>query len=170
MWWYQCTAFCQNKLADRVVMKTKQMITLEKIHQDTEKMLPICFRVYELFELYWIWLKWEIRLSPHLQIRVNKQRAPCSPTKRIHQETEIQLLESPIPTKTPATTSKKASSCDISGTKRGIIDPLASKRPEKFWIIKFNALSNHCTVAWVTRPERLKGMKDEVKQARRASS
>ena len=47
----------------------------------------------------------------------------------------IQLLESPIPT--PATTSQKVSSGDISGTKRGIIDPLASKRPEKFWIIKF---------------------------------
>ena len=28
-----------------------------------------------------------------------------------------------------------------------------------------NALSNHCTIAWVTRPERLKGAKDEVKQA-----
>ena len=33
-----------------------------------------------------------------------------------------------------------------------------------------NALSNHCTVAWVTRPERSKGAKDEVKQARRAQS
>ena len=44
----------------------------------------------------------------------------------------IQLLESPIPT-TPATTttSQKASSGDISGTKRGIIDPLVSKRPIK---------------------------------------
>ena len=28
-----------------------------------------------------------------------------------------------------------------------------------------NALSNHCTVAWVTRPERPKGVKDQVKQA-----
>ena len=27
-----------------------------------------------------------------------------------------------------------------------------------------NALSNHCNVAWVTRPERTKGVKDEVKQ------
>ena len=26
-----------------------------------------------------------------------------------------------------------------------------------------NALSNNCTVVWVTRPERLKGVKDEVK-------
>ena len=33
-----------------------------------------------------------------------------------------------------------------------------------------NALSNHCTVAWVTRPERPMGVKDEVKQARRAQS
>ena len=31
-----------------------------------------------------------------------------------------------------------------------------------------NALCNHCTVAWVTRPERPKGAKDKVKQARRA--
>ena len=48
----------------------------------------------------------------------------------------IELLESPIPTTpaTPATTtaSQKASSGDISGTKRRIIDPLVSKRPEKF--------------------------------------
>ena len=44
----------------------------------------------------------------------------------------IQLLESPIPT-TPATTttSQKASSGDVSETKRGIIDPLVSKWPEK---------------------------------------
>ena len=49
---------------------------------------------------------------------------------------DIQLLESPIPTTTPATTttttSQKASSGDISGTKRGIIDPLVSKQPEKY--------------------------------------
>ena len=47
---------------------------------------------------------------------------------------EIQLQESPIPTTTttaaPAV-SQKASSDDISGTKRGTIDPLVSKRPEK---------------------------------------
>ena len=42
----------------------------------------------------------------------------------------IQLLESPIPT-TPATLSQKASSGNISGTKRGIMDPLVSKRPKK---------------------------------------
>ena len=53
----------------------------------------------------------------------------------------IQLLESPIGTTTTATTttpamSQKASSGDVSGTKRGIIDPLVSKRPEKFWIRK----------------------------------
>ena len=33
-----------------------------------------------------------------------------------------------------------------------------------------NALSNHCTVAWVTRHERPKGVKVEVKQARRAAT
>ena len=46
----------------------------------------------------------------------------------------IQLLESPIPTTTPTTptpTSQKASSGDISGTKRVTVDPLVSKRPEK---------------------------------------
>ena len=45
----------------------------------------------------------------------------------------IQLLESPIPapTPTPTTTSQKASSGDISGTKRGSKDPLVSKQPEK---------------------------------------
>ena len=49
----------------------------------------------------------------------------------------IQLLESPIPVTTPATTtSQKASSGDISGTKRGIKDPLVSKRPEKIKIRK----------------------------------
>ena len=30
-----------------------------------------------------------------------------------------------------------------------------------------NALSNHCTVEWVTRHERPRGVKDEVKQAQR---
>ena len=29
--------------------------------------------------------------------------------------------------------------------------------------------SHHCTVAWVTRPERPKGAKDEAKPARRAA-
>ena len=43
----------------------------------------------------------------------------------------IQLLESPIPAP-PAAPSQKASSADISGTKRGTIDPVVSKRPEKF--------------------------------------
>ena len=28
-----------------------------------------------------------------------------------------------------------------------------------------NALSHHCTVAWVTRPERPKGVKEGIKQA-----
>ena len=45
----------------------------------------------------------------------------------------IQLLKSPIPAAAaPAPApSQKASSDDISGTKRGTIDPLVSKRPEK---------------------------------------
>ena len=43
----------------------------------------------------------------------------------------IQLLESPIPTAPAAAVSQKASSDDILGTKRGTIDPLVSKRPEK---------------------------------------
>ena len=38
----------------------------------------------------------------------------------LEKENYIQLLESPIPTTTPAT-SQKASSGNISGTKRGII-------------------------------------------------
>ena len=42
----------------------------------------------------------------------------------------IQLLESPIPAPA-APPSQKASSDDISGTKRGTVDPLVSKRPEK---------------------------------------
>ena len=51
----------------------------------------------------------------------------------------IQLLESPIPAAPPAPAappSQKASSDDISGTKRGSIDPLVSKQPElfgRFW-------------------------------------
>ena len=43
----------------------------------------------------------------------------------------IKLLESPIPAPDPPPPSQKASSDDISGTKRGTIDPLVSKRPEK---------------------------------------
>ena len=48
----------------------------------------------------------------------------------------IKLLESPIPTPPAATAataapSQKAHFDDISGTKRGTIDPLVSKRPEK---------------------------------------
>ena len=41
----------------------------------------------------------------------------------------IKLLESPIPA--PTTPSQKAHFDNISGTKRGSIDPLVSKRPEK---------------------------------------
>ena len=46
----------------------------------------------------------------------------------------IQLLEYPNPTApapAPARPSQKPSHGDISGTKRGIIDPLVSKQPEK---------------------------------------
>ena len=43
----------------------------------------------------------------------------------------IKLLESPIPTATAPTPSQKAHFDNISGTKRGSIDPLVSKRPEK---------------------------------------
>ena len=48
-----------------------------------------------------------------------------------HCNIHIQLLESPIPAPAAAAVSQKASSDDISGTKRGSIDPLVSKRPEK---------------------------------------
>ena len=47
-------------------------------------------------------------------------------------QVQIQLLESPIPAPPAAPVSQKASSDGISGTKRGTIDPLVSKRPEKF--------------------------------------
>ena len=46
----------------------------------------------------------------------------------------IKLLESPIPTATTATataSSQKAHFDNISGTKRGTIDPLVSKRPDR---------------------------------------
>ena len=47
----------------------------------------------------------------------------------------IKLLESPIPTATATATatapSQKAHFDNISGTKRGTIDPLVSKQPEK---------------------------------------
>ena len=50
--------------------------------------------------------------------------------------THIQLLESPIPAAAaapaPAAPPSQKAHCDnISGTKRGTIDPLVSKRPEK---------------------------------------
>ena len=34
-------------------------------------------------------------------------------------------------------------------------------------ILNIKVLSHYCTVAWVTRPERPKGMKDIIKQARK---
>ena len=38
-----------------------------------------------------------------------------------------------------------------------------------FWNLS-NTLFHHCTVAWVTRPEGRKGVKDVIKQARRAAT
>ena len=46
-------------------------------------------------------------------------------------ELDIKLLESPIPAPAAAPPSQKAHCDNISGTKRGTIDPLVSKRPEK---------------------------------------
>ena len=43
----------------------------------------------------------------------------------------IQLLEYPIP-------SQKSPSADISETESGIVDPLVSKRPEKFKMVRVN--------------------------------
>ena len=51
--------------------------------------------------------------------------------KNYEEKREIKLLESPIPAAPAAPPSQKAPSDDISGTKRGTIDPLVSKRPEK---------------------------------------
>ena len=48
---------------------------------------------------------------------------------RLPTEMNIKLLESPIPA--PTASSQKAHFDNISGTKRGTIDPLVSKRPEK---------------------------------------
>ena len=45
---------------------------------------------------------------------------------------QINLLEYPSPATTAPCPSQKPSHGDISGTKRGIIDPLVSKRSEKF--------------------------------------
>ena len=48
------------------------------------------------------------------------------------ESTFIKLLESPIPaTATATASSQKAHFDNIWGTKRGTIDPLVSKRPEK---------------------------------------
>ena len=67
------------------------------------------------------------------QGRMGCQMPVVSPLPRL---LPIQLLESPIPTTTPTptTSSQKASSCNISGTRRGIIDSLVSKRQEKILV------------------------------------
>ena len=61
----------------------------------------------------------------------------------------IQLLESPIPAPPApapaAPPSQKASGDDISGTKRGTIDPLVSKRPEKILNKKIQKTKNKKT-------------------------
>ena len=57
--------------------------------------------------------------------------------------TLIKLLESPIPAPAPPP-SQKASSDDISGTKRGTIDPLVSKRPEKILNKKIQNSKKKC--------------------------
>ena len=61
---------------------------------------------------------------------VRKSRLLPAPLKNSTLLKCIQLLESPIPT-TATAVSQKASSDNISGTKRGTIDPLVSRRPEK---------------------------------------
>ena len=94
---------------------------------------------------------------------------------------EIQLLEYTIPPRDRAC--HENPDCNISETKRAIRNPLVKKRPgrkseyeNRIIIIKklnlkniSNALSDHCTVAWVTRPQRL-GVKDVIKQARRVAT
>ena len=52
----------------------------------------------------------------------------------------IKLLESPI----PAASSQKAHFDNISGTKRGTIDPLVSKRPEKILNKKIQNSKKKC--------------------------
>ena len=104
---------------------------------------------------------------------------------KFHNCHTIQLQEYPIPPRL-ASASQKPSSANISETESGILDPLVSKQMDFFlskltknylvfrflcdFLVFSNALSHHCTVAWVTRPERPKGVRDEVKQAWRATS
>ena len=92
----------------------------------------------------------------------------------------IQLLKYPIPPPRAFRASRK-SGWRYLGNETSY---LVSKGREKFWIyiknkkmgflcifLDFsNELSHHCTVAWVTRPERPKGVKDVIKQARRAAT
>ena len=67
-----------------------------------------------------------------------------------HQLMVIHLLEYPI-SPPPAHPSQKPSYCDISGTKRGIIDSLVSKQPEKFLNKIWKSVSqlSNSGVSWV---------------------
>ena len=65
--------------------------------------------------------------------RIDNNNHRTNTTRYIAKRMYIQLLESPIPT-TTAAVSQKASSDDISGTKRGTIDPLVSKRLGKVFL------------------------------------
>ena len=62
---------------------------------------------------------------------------------------DIKLLESPIPTAAPtAASSQKAHFDNISGTKRGTIDPLVSKRPKKILNKKIQNLKKKMGQKW----------------------
>ena len=57
---------------------------------------------------------------------------------------------------------------DLSTKILGFVDNFFGFVDEIFWICRKNmsmTLSNDCIVTWVTRPERPKGAKDEVKEA-----
>ena len=76
-----------------------------------------------------------VRLQTNTFKNISHKKSPIKKKFNLAEQKcfySIQLLESPIPTAAPApAVSQKASSDDISGTKRGTIDPLVSKRPGK---------------------------------------
>ena len=73
----------------------------------------------------------------------------------------IQLLESPIPAPPAAPSSQKASSDNISGTKRGTVDPLVSKRPEKILNKKIQKKRRKKRSKMVKRARRTKSSRPE---------